>query len=225
MARKIRGGGVAALAATLAFGAMTGTALAEDADKKVKKEQKEIGEAAAERTLYVGKLALFDAKQVALGNLALEKSQNPEVRAFAQKLVDARRQHMSDLRTWADAKSIEVANIDLTSPSSATGGSGSAPPAMQEGFDKKMEGVDERLNKAITEAEKDLDKLREKEGKDFDKAFLSRVADDGKKGQDLVKDGQKKYSSDAAFIALLSKTRQGIQSEETQAKDLEKLVR
>ncbi|AGC41927.1 hypothetical protein MYSTI_00577 [Myxococcus stipitatus DSM 14675] len=224
MARKIRGGGVAALAATLAFGAMT-AALAEDADKKVKKEQKAVGEAAAERTLYVGKLVLFDAKQVALGNLALEKSQNPEVRAFAQKLVDERRQHMSDLRTWADDKSIEVANIDLSGPSSATGGSGSAPPAMQEGFDKKMEGVDERLNKAITEAEKDLDKLREKDGKDFDKAFLSRVADDGKKGQDLVKDGQKKYSSDAAFIALLSKTRQGIEREETQAKDLEKLMR
>ncbi|WP_338871515.1 DUF4142 domain-containing protein [Myxococcus stipitatus] len=230
MARKIRGGGVAALAAALVFGAMTGPARAEDPSKKTRKEQKEIGEAAAERTLYVGKLALFDAKQIALGNMALEKSQNPEVRAFAQKLVDDRRQHVSDLKTWADAKSIEVANIDLSQPGTATGGAGrtdesSAPPAMREGYNEKMKGVDERLDKAITEAEKDLDKLREKNGKDFDKAFLSHVADGSKKGQSLVKEGQQTYRSDGAFSALLSQTRQGIEREETQAKALEKHVR
>ncbi|MCY0999032.1 DUF4142 domain-containing protein [Myxococcus sp. MISCRS1] len=220
MARRIRGGGVAALAAALVFGSMTGSALADDA-KKDRKEQKRIGEAVAEKELYVGKLALFDAKQIALGNLALEKTQDEQVRTFAQKLVDDHKQHLSGLKAWADSKQIEVATIDLNQPASGTGGSG----AMQEGYDKKMEGVDERLNKAITEAEKDLDKLREKSGKDFDKDFLSRVADDGKKGQDMVADGMKKYETDAAFSELLRRTRQGIASNERQAKEMEKALR
>src|SRR5687768_17001969 len=68
MVRRIRGGGVAALAAALVFGSMTGSALADDA-KKDRKEQKRIGESVAEKELYVGKLALFDAKQIALGNM------------------------------------------------------------------------------------------------------------------------------------------------------------
>ncbi|MCP3064764.1 DUF4142 domain-containing protein [Myxococcus sp. K38C18041901] len=221
MARRNRGGGVAALAAALVFGSMTGSALADEA-KKDHKEQKRIGEAAAEKELYVGKLALFDAKQIALGNLALEKTQDAKVRTFAQKLVDDHKRHLSGLKAWADSKQIEVATIDLSRPpQSGTGGSG----AMQEGYDKKMEGVDERLNKAITEAEKDLDKLREKNGREFDKDFLSRVADDGKKGQDMVKDGMDKYRTDAAFSELLRGTREGIASNERQAKEMEKSFR
>ncbi|NVJ22318.1 MULTISPECIES: DUF4142 domain-containing protein [Myxococcus] len=223
MARRILGGGGgAALAAALVFGSMTGTALAEDEAKKAHKEDKRIGEAAAEKELYVGKLALFDAKQIALGNMALEKTQDPKVRTFAQKLVTDHKQHLSDLKAWADSKSIEVATIDLSGPP-GTGGSG-ATPGMQEGYDKKMEGVDERLNKRITEAEKELDKLREKNGKEFDKDFLSRVADDGKRGQDLAKEGMDKYETDAAFSALLSKTRRGIASNEKMAKELEKTI-
>lgn len=227
MVRRIRGGGVAALAAALMFGAMAGPAHAEDTAKRDQKEQERIGGVAAERQLYVGKLALLDAKQIALGNLALEKTQDPKVRQFAQKLVDDHKQHMSELKSWADSKSIEVSTIDLSSPPPATGGSGESggTGSMQKGYDKKMEGVDERLNKAITEAEKDLDKLRAKNGKEFDRGFLSRVAEDDKKGKDLVKQGMDKYSSDATFSVLLVKTRQGIETNERHAKELEKSIR
>ncbi|MCP3101045.1 DUF4142 domain-containing protein [Myxococcus sp. K15C18031901] len=221
MARMNRGGGIAALAAALMFGPMMGgDALAND--KETHEEGKRIGAAAAERQKYVGKLALFDAKQIEMGNIALERTQNPEVRQFAQQLVDDRKQHLSDLRSWADSKSIEVSSVDLASPSTqGTGGSG----GMQEGYDQEMKGTDKHLDKAIKEARKDLDKLRTKNGAAFDKAFMSQVVESDKQGREIVKDGMDKYKNDATFSALLSKTRQSLTANEGAAKALEKSLR
>ena len=219
MARMNRGGGIAALAAALVFGPMAGSVAVAN---ETHKDGKRIGAAAAEREQYVGKLVLFDTKQIEMGNIALERSQNPEVRQFAQQLVDDRKQHLGDLRAWADSKSIEVATVNLAGPpSEGTGGSG----AVRDGYDKKMEGADKRLEKEVKEARKDLDKLRSKNGAEFDKAFITQVVDSDKQGRDLAREGMDKYKNDATFSALLSKTRQSLESNEEAAKALKKGLR
>lgn len=214
------GVGAAGLMAALVVGLLVGcSAHAEDSEK----QERRIGEAAADREEYVGQLVVFDAKQIALGELALEQSQDPQVRQFAKKLVADHRKHLKDLEAWAEQKRIEVAAVDLSTQSEqGTGGSGSA--GVQEGYEERMVGVDKRLDEAIVDAKEDLKELREKESGDFDKAFLSRVVDDQKDGKDLVGDGLDTYRADASFGLLLNHTYNQIEQTLERGKQVEKVV-
>ncbi|QSQ20727.1 DUF4142 domain-containing protein [Pyxidicoccus parkwayensis] len=212
--------GVAGLSAALLVGLLVGcVAHAEDAEKR----ERQIGEAAADREEYVGQLVVFDAKQISLAKLALEHSQDPQVRQYAKKLLEDHQKHLKDLETWAQSKRVEVAAVDLsTTNAQGTGGSGSA--GVQKGYDERKVGVDKRLDKAIEDAKKDVGELQGKEGKDFDKAFLSRVVDDQKDGQELVGDGLDTYRADATFGLLLNHTNNLIDQNLERGKQLEKVV-
>lgn len=215
------GVGAANLMAALVVGLLVGCAAhAEDSEK----QERRIGEAAADREEYVGQLVVFDAKQIALGELALKQSQDPQVRQYAKKLVADHRKHMKDLETWAESKRIEVAAVDLSaSPEQqGTGGSGSA--GVQEGYEERMVGVDKRLDEAVVDAKEDVKELQEKQGKDFDKAFISRVVDDQKDGQKLVGDGLDTYRADAAFGLLLNHTYNLMDQNLERGKQVEKLI-
>ncbi|NMO20356.1 DUF4142 domain-containing protein [Pyxidicoccus fallax] len=218
-----RGIGAVGLTAALMMGLLVGCAAHADDSRK---QERRIGEAAADRELYVGQLVLFDAKQIALGEMALQRSQNPQVRRFARQLVADHRKHLNDLRTWADTQSLEIAAIDLAGPAGeegeGVGGSGSA--GIQEGYEERMEGADQRLDEAIGDAQEDLNEVREKEGKEFDKAFISRVVEDQEKGLDFVGDGMDTYRADAAFGLLLNRTSNVIDRQVGRGKSLERAL-
>ena len=130
---------------------------------------------------------------------------------------------MKDLETWAESKRIEVAAVDLSASSEqGTGGSGSA--GVQQGYEERMVGVDKRLDEAVVDAKEDLKEPREKQGKDFDKAFISRVVDDQKDGQEFVGDGLDTYRADAAFGLLLNHTYNQIDQTLERGKQVEKVV-
>ncbi|WP_225411453.1 DUF4142 domain-containing protein [Stigmatella hybrida] len=188
----IRGRKTAALAAVVSGLLLGSGAYAGDAIK----EAREIGKTAAEGKLYVDKLAVFNAKQIAMGELALQQSEDPMVLKFARQLVQNHRQSQSELKTWADTKAYELSSIDM----SGTGGSG-----IQIGYDEEMKGKDGRKYEAIRDAQKDVNDLRKKEGKDFDKEFLSKVISDQEKGKELLGEGKDKYEKDAVFSSLLNK--------------------
>lgn len=212
--------GVAGLVAALVVGLLVGcSAHAESAEKR----EREIGKAAAQREEYVGQLAIFDAKQVSLGELALERSQDPQVRQYAKKLVDDHRKHLEDLETWAQSKRIEIAAVDLSiSPEQGTGGSGSA--GVQQGYEEHKQGADKKLDEAIDAAKKDVSALEQKQGKEFDKAFISRVVDDQEQGRKLVGDGLDEYRADATFGLLLNHTNNLVEQNLERGKQLEKVV-
>lgn len=189
----IRGRKTAALAAVVSGLLLGSGAYAGDAIK----DAREIGKTAAEGKLYVDKLAVFNAKQIAMGELAIQQSEDPMVLKFARQLVQDHRQSQSELKTWADTKAYELSSIDM----SGTGGSG-----IQIGFDEAMKGKDGRKYEAIRDAQKDVNDLRKKEGKDFDKEFLSKVINDQEKGKELLGEGKDKYEKDAVFSSLLNKT-------------------
>ena len=68
------GVGAANLMAALVVGLLVGCAAhAEDSEK----QERRIGEAAADRTEFVGQLVVFDAKQIALGELGASNMSGP----------------------------------------------------------------------------------------------------------------------------------------------------
>ncbi|ADO74507.1 DUF4142 domain-containing protein [Stigmatella aurantiaca] len=194
-----RGNGRKVLAFAALAALMVGsTAVAKDEQKK---EAHRIGEAAAKSDAYLDQMALFDSKQVALGELALQRAQSEEVRQFAERLVQDHRQNRSDLMDWAYSKDIEVMTVTLATPMMGVGGSGG-----EKRYDKDMHRADMHMDKDVMKAQKDLDKLGEKDGKDFDKAFLSQVLDDQEKGKKMLGKGEKKFESDPVFTSMIAKT-------------------
>lgn len=216
-----RGVGAVGLASALVLGALVGCAAqAEDS----RRQERRIGEAAADRELYVSELVLFDVKQMALGELALQRSQDAQVRRFARQLVADHRKHLNDLRTWADTQSLELAAIDLAGPAGEEGVGGSGGAGVQEGYKARMEGVDERLDEAIGDAQRDLNEVREKQGVEFDRAFVARVVEDQERGLERVEDGMDTYRADAAFSLLLNHTSNVIERQMRRGESLEKVI-
>ena len=123
--------------------------------------------AAAEREEFVSELVLFNAKQIALGELALQRSQDPQVRQFAKQLVTDHRKNLGDLRAWAEEEALEIAAVDLSGSPGEQGVGGSGSAGVQEGYEERMEGVDEDLDEDIGEAQRDLREVQEKQGKEL----------------------------------------------------------
>ncbi|QAT82130.1 hypothetical protein EJ065_0523 [Corallococcus coralloides] len=199
----------------------------EDMSEQQKQEMKQgkaVGEAAAKRVQYVGKLAVFNNRQIKLARLAEQQAADPQVKEFATKLREDHENSQSQLRNWAEQKKMQISALsdsDVTSEDQmGTGGSG-----VQEGYQEKMKGSGEKLGKAIDESNEEINKLQAKQGPEFDKAFLSRIAEDQKKGKDVLKEGRKEYKNDAGFLALLSDTERVVSGNETQAKELEKQMK
>ncbi|MBU8895891.1 DUF4142 domain-containing protein [Corallococcus sp. H22C18031201] len=211
--------GKRAVLATMMTGAF-GFGVVAHADDKMAKQDKQVGEAAAKRTKYVGRLALFNSKQIALAQLAEQQATDPQVKAFASQLLQDHQSNQADLKAWAQSKQIEVDTVDLSGNQEGVGGSG-----MQQGYNDKMKNVGEKLGKQIDEDRKEINELKAKQGKEFDKAFLSRIADDQKDGRELLNDGRREYKNDATFLALLNKTETVVDSHESTAKQLEKQMK
>lgn len=207
--------GLGVMVAALAL--VTFTAQASEHEKA----SKEIGKSAVKKLEYVNDVALFNQGQIELAKLAQEKSQNPEVKQFAQKLQQTHEQQLSDLRSWAQSRGFEVAQVYLSSEESAVGGSGLSDKT-KEMLGEDAQKASERIDKKTNEMRGEIDQLREKSGPEFDKAFLSRITDDQKKGQDLVKKGVKEYKGDVGFAMLLNKTQPVLKSQEESAKSIEK---
>jgi predicted outer membrane protein len=208
----IRGRKASALAAAVLSGLLLGSgAYADDSNK----EARQIGKVAAEGKLYVDKLAVFNAKQIALGELALQQSEDPMVLKFARQLVQDHRQSQAELKNWTASKAYQMSSIDM----SGTGGSG-----IQIGYDEEMKGKDSRKYEAIRDAQKDVNDLRKKDGKDFDKDFLSKVLKDQDKGKELLGEGKDKYENDAVFSSLISKNRTLLDSHIASGKRIQDII-
>ncbi|MFP2959841.1 DUF4142 domain-containing protein [Myxococcus sp. 1LA] len=196
-----RAGGAALLAALLGTGALVGSPARADASHGNQKR-----DVLSERDLLLGQLALFDAQSIAAGNLALEKSANPQVRQFAKQLVEDHRRHLQDLKAWGGSPSMDIVVADLAAPrtTAGIGGSGSAGSGAEQPM--AMQRADARLERSVGEAQQHLDVLRKAQGQDFDKAFLKRVVEDQENGLKLVKDNAEKYQGDRAFALMLDRT-------------------
>jgi predicted outer membrane protein len=203
-----------------------GAAWAQDTgtQKQQQREGVQLGEAAEDQIGFTQQVAFLDQTQIALGKLALEKSQDPGVRAFAQKLVQDHQQHLQSLQTFAEANTLNLALVDLGAADMAVGGSGPvegpAGVAMEERSVKYQDAYLKQVN-AFTTLRSQLSQLQ---GRDFDKAFLEQVSNYQKQGQKLVNTGLSRFRDDTAFSLLLERLVPVLQSHQSQAQSLVKAL-
>ncbi len=213
--------GSRALMVALTTGLLGFSAHADDKQTKEQvKQDKEVGKSTAQRKKFAGKVALFNAKEIALAKLAEEQGSDQRVKDFARQLQEDHQKSQDNLKSWADSQQIEIASVDLSGQPQGVGGSGA-----QQGYQEEMKDVGEKLGKGIDEARKDLNELKAKQGKDFDKAFLSRIANDQREGRKLLSDGRKEHKSDPGLLNLLNNAVTVVSAHETTAKQLEKEIK
>ena len=200
----------------------TGAGCAHSAADRAERQGERVGEAFAEKVRFADQLALFDQKQIALGHVALERSNNPEVRRFAQVLIRDHQNHLADLKTLADSHAFSLALVDLSTQDSAIGGAG-FEGAVQ-GAEKGDKAYDKKTDKQVKKFIKERDELASLSGREFDKEFLDRVKDDQENGLDLVDEGLDRYREDTSLALLLSRTTPVLQGHGLQIKTLDGLI-
>ncbi|MGZ3458196.1 MAG: DUF4142 domain-containing protein [Archangium sp.] len=195
-----------------------GAGCAHNEAKQARSQGEKVGEALSNKAHFANQISLLNQEQLALGELALQKSDNPEVRRFAQELVRDHQRNEEDLKALAHAKTLSLAELDLTWTQEGVGGAGYA--GAQQGIEKGAPGYDEQLDKQSKEFIKRRDKLAGLSGHQFDKAFLDQVRKDQKGGGKLVDKGLDEYRDDAALAVFLGRTAPVLNGHEQRAESL-----
>jgi putative membrane protein len=95
---------VAAVAAAALVGFAT-TPVAQEAKKEVKKEKSAKGGPDAK---HAHQIAQSDLAEVQAGKMGVSKATSPEVKKFAQSMVDDHGKHLSELRSMAKTKGMQL---------------------------------------------------------------------------------------------------------------------
>lgn len=181
---------------------------------------KEVTKAVSTKVQFIDQLTLLNEKQIALGKLALKRSSNTQVRAFAHDLLENHQQNLTSLEDYADASALRLALIDLSTEAGVSGTGGAGKVGVRETYEKTSEKRDEQQAKLTEQYKNDIQRLSAKTGMDFDKAFLEEIQGDQKKARELADKGLKDYSDDAALAVLLTRSIPVFQRQEDQAKAL-----
>jgi predicted outer membrane protein len=184
-------------------------------------EAKQLGRMAEKKTDFLDRLVRFDLQQLELGNLALERSQDPRVREFATRMVQDHRADLRTLRTWAQGRALEIAALAEDPAMQGSGGAGMEQfaTAAREDREKNLEKADEQSRKAHEQ----LEKLSRAEPDKFDKDFLSRTIEAQKQGLNLVKAGRREFEGDVTFAAVVAKAQPVLEGHIAQAESLKDL--
>ena len=175
---------------------------------------------AGEKVAYVDQLAQFDQRQIQLARLALENSDDLQVRQFARQLIGDHSQHLQMLRGWTEARAAEASAV-------TGGGMGGGGTAGMEVTGPAMQALTGRIdNYELNAREEDVtslpqfSKLESKSGGDFDRAFLEQVQKDQEQAAKLTRSGTGKFSEDRVFASMLSRNEPVIQHHIRTAEEL-----
>lgn len=204
----------AGLAALIGLGA----GCAHDETKQARRQGEKVGEAFAQKVRFADQLSLLNMEQIALGHLALQKSSDPEVRAFALELIRDHQRSQGDLEALARSKAFSLATVDLETRDLGIGGAG-AEGAIR-GMEKGSEKYDKKYDAQVEEFLERRDELSDLSGREFDKAFIEQVRIDQERGEKLVDEGLKEYRDDTPLALLLGRTSPVFQSHQRRAETL-----
>jgi putative membrane protein len=195
-------------------------------DTGVRREQRagqEEGAVIQDKLDLLQQVAFLDQTQMALGKLALEKSTDSGVRAFAQGLVWDHQQHLSQLQDYADANGLELGLLSVTAKEPlGVGGSGPLDSAAEREQSKPPVKYSDQYIKQVNAFAVTQGELAALSGKAFDKAFLLRVNDFQKQGQKLLNTGIGRFHDDASLALLLDRLGPLLSNHQTQAASLVK---
>jgi len=187
-------------------------------EKQARHQGEKVGEAVADKVRFADQIVLLNQGQIALGQLALSKSNNPEVRRFAQDLIQEHQRNQADLQALARTKALSLAVLDLGWEEPGVGGAGYV--GAQKGIEKGSGKYDKKLDKQVDKFIEKRDRLAGLSGSKFDSAFLDEVREDQKQGRKLVDEGLDKYRDDAALAVFLSRTAPVLNGHEQRAESL-----
>jgi predicted outer membrane protein len=181
-----------------------GAGCAHNEEREARAQGERVGRAAAEKAHFADRLAQGDREQIALGQLALGRASNPEVRQFAQTLVQDHQRHLDSLRSIADERSMSLSLGDLSLQDAGVGGAG------LEGASKAIKKENRTYDKQSDKREREFferrDVLAGLSGQDFDRAFLDEVKHDQGLGERLTRQGLDAYRSDTQLGLFLGRT-------------------
>jgi len=192
--------------------------------QQARPEGQQLGEALEDKVGFTQQLAFMDQTQIALGKLALEKSTDPGVRAFAQSLIQDHQQHLASLQTYSEANTLGLALLDLGMSGTATGGSGDVGGTAGVAMEERPVKYDDQYLQLVNGFVNTRDQLAALEGRDFDKAFLQQVANYQKQGAKLVNTGLSRFRDDTSLSLLLNRLNTVLQTRQGQVKSLEKAI-
>ena len=181
-----------------------GAGCAHNEEREARYQGEKVGRAAAEKAHFADRLAQLDREQIALGQLALERAASPEVRQFAQNLVQDHQRHLDSLRALADERSMSLSLNDLSQEDTAIGGAGFEGAA--KGIKKENRAYDKREDKRERDFFVLRDGLASLSGPEFDRTFLSEVKKDQGMGEKLTRQGLNDYRSDTQLALFLGRS-------------------
>jgi len=181
-----------------------GAGCAHDEAKQSRSQGEQVGEAFARKVRFADQLSLLNQEQITLGHLALQRSEDPEVRRFAQELIRAHQRNQADLETLAESKAFSLSLVDLSTEDLGIGGAGTEGAI--EGMEKGQEKYSERYDQQVERFLEKRDALAGLSGREFDKAFLDQVKKDQERGEKLVDDGLDEYRDDTTLALFLART-------------------
>ncbi|EPX64792.1 hypothetical protein D187_000214 [Cystobacter fuscus DSM 2262] len=196
---------------------------AHNEEKQARHQTEKVGEAVAEKVRFTDQLVLLNQGQITLGQLAMRKSNNPEVRRFAQDLIRDHQRNQADLEALARTKALSLAVLDLGWEQRGVGGAGYE--GAQKGVEKGGRHYDKKLDKQVDQFIDKRDQLAVLSSREFDRAFLDEVREEQKQGGKLVDEGLDKYRDDAAMAVFLSRTAPVLNSHEQRAESLQGIMR
>ncbi|MCI0570893.1 MAG: DUF4142 domain-containing protein [Myxococcaceae bacterium] len=207
-----------------------GVERAEEPFKKWEQEHqgKKMGKAQEEKQAALLDIALHDMEQIALGKLARDQSDNPQVKQFANQLIQSHQQNLDTLNDYAVGQDLTLAMVDLSQAGTAVGGGGMPEPERmgeEKGAAKEARRLDKKEQKRVDDFIVARDQLATRSGSDFDRDFLKQVRANQEDQAKAIKDTQRKYRDDAALSEALSGSQPTMQQNEQQLRQLEKSVK
>ena len=195
-----------------------GAGCAHDAAKQARSQGEQVGEALSQKVRFADQLSLLNQEQIALGELALQKSTNPQVKRFAQELIDDHKKNQDDLETLSRTKAFSVSTVDLAMENQAIGGAGAE--GMEKGMEKGKEEYNKKYDKQVMKFLEKRDELLGLSGRDFDKTFLDEVAKGQDRGKELIEEGLDEYRDDTSLALFLGRTGPVLSGHQQQAETI-----
>ncbi|KFE64303.1 DUF4142 domain-containing protein [Hyalangium minutum] len=201
-----------------------GGACAHGRQESARKAQEKVQETVAKKAAFVDQLGLIDQKEIALADLALEKSTDIQVRALAHQLREHHQQQLATLERYARTQALSLALVDLSYQTGVGGAGGAGMEGRPQGAPQTSASSDRQVEKQIHQFSKSLREISGKHGRDFDKAFLEEVRKDQQQALELTEKGLKQYEGDPALVLLLSRNRPLFEQQEAHARRLREAI-
>jgi predicted outer membrane protein len=199
-----------------------GVGCAHDEAKQAHSRGEKVGAALAEKVRFADQLSLLNQEQIALGQLALRNSDNPEVQRFAQDLIRDHKRNQEELETLAKSKTMSLAVVNLSTEDMAVGGAGME--GVEKGVKKGSEKYDKKFNEQVSGFLDKRNQLASLSGHEFDKAFLAEVKKGQERGEKLIDQGLDDYHEDTTLAVFLGRTAPVISGHQQQLETLRGLL-